>query len=260
MLAKLDRHLAGASAGNRMRFLLAYAGGDHSAAQRWWRHLAPASARLAALDLARLRRTGTADGRRFRNAAWGDWSGWALRDAPELAFAESRTAGPDSADPPETLGTLVEPDGPLWRASGTASRRHARDLWATAHMLWARGGLVPRPIACLTRGGEMRLWLARDPASRTLLEFSDSPEARRAAIVLVDRLLALGRLDPWFSTRKIALARRPDGGMSAQLLDPAAFRAARPLRRKRRERARELVMQRLREVQQLRAIIRGSSP
>jgi len=260
MLATLDRHLAGASAVNRMRFLLAYAGGERGEARRWWRRLPPASARLAALDLARLRRTSTADGRRFRNAAWGDWSGWALRDAPELAFAESRTVGPDSADPPETLGTIVEPDGLLWRASGASSRRHARNLWATAHMLWARGGLVPRPIACLTRGDEMRLWLARDPTSRTLLESSDSPEARRAAIVLVDRLLALGRLDPWLSTRKISLARRPDGGMSAQLLDPAAFRAVRPVRRERRERARKIVMQRLQEVQQLRAIVRGSSP
>jgi hypothetical protein len=260
MLARLDRHLAGASAANRMRFLRAYADGDRSAARRWWRRLPPASARLAALDLARLRRTSTADGRRFRNAAWGGWSGWVVREAPELALAESRTAGPDSADPPETQSILVEPDGLLWRGSGPASRRRARNLWATAHMLWARGGLVPRPIACLTRGGEMRLWLARDPTSRTLLESCDSPEARRAAIVLVDRLLALGRLDPWLSTRKIALARRPDGGMSAQLLDPAAFRAARPVRRKRRERARQLVMQRLREVQQLLAIVRGSSP
>jgi hypothetical protein len=260
MLAELDRHLAGASTAYRMRFLRAYAGGDRRAARRWWRRLPPASARLAALDLAHLRRTSTVDGRRFRNAAWNDWSGWVVRDAPELALAESRTAGPDAADPPETRSILVESDGLLWRGSGPASRRRARDLWATAHMLWARGGLVPRPVACVTRGGEMRLWLARDPASQTLLQSCDSPEARRAAIVLVDRLLALGRLDPWLSTRKIALARRPDGGMSAQLLDPAAFRSARPVRHKRRERARKLVMQRLREVQQLRAIVRGSPP
>jgi len=259
MLAKLDRHLAGASAANRMRFLIAYAGGDRGAARRWWRRLPPASSRLAALDLARLRRTSTAEGRRYRNAAWGDWNGWAVRDAPELALAESRTSGPNCAEPPETLATLVEPDGLLWCASGAASRRQARSLWATALMLWSRGGLVPRPIACLTRGGEMRLWLARDPASRTLLELSDSAEARRAAVVLVDRLLALGRLDPWISTRKIALARRPDGSMTAQLLDPAAFRTARAVRRRRRERARKLVMQRLREVRHLRAIVRGSS-
>jgi hypothetical protein len=260
MLATLDRHLTGATVTDRMRFLRAYAGGDRSAARRWWRRLPTASARLAARDLARLRRTSTTDGRRFRRVAWGDWSGWALREAPELAFAESRTAGPDSAEPPETLGIFVEPDGPLWRGSGGASRRQARNLWATAHMLWARGGLVPRPIACLTRGDELRLWLARDPASRTLLELSDSRSARRAAIVLVDRLLALGRLDPWLSTRKIALAKRSDGGVSAQLLDPAAFRAARPVRRRRRERARELVRQRLQEVRQLREIVRGSSP
>lgn len=260
MLAQLDRHLAGASLTDRMRFLRAYAGGDRGAARRWWRRLPPISARLAARDLARLRRRSTTDSRRFRNVAWGDWSGWALRNAPELAFAESRTAGPDAADPPETLGILVEPDGPLWRGSGGASRRQARNLWATAHMLWARGGLVPRPIACLTRGDALRLWLARDPASRTLLTLSDSPEARRAAIVLVDRLLALGKLDPWLSTRKIVLARRPHGGLSAQLLDPAAFRAVHPVRRKRRERAREFVRQRLQAVRQLREIVRGSPP
>jgi tRNA A-37 threonylcarbamoyl transferase component Bud32 len=260
MLAKLDRHLAGASAANRMRFLIAYAGGDRSAARRWWRRLPRASARLAALDLARLRRTGSADGRRFRNAAWGEWNGWAVRSAPELALAESRTTGPDSADPPETLALLVEADGFLWRASGPASRRRARNVWAAALMLWGRGGLVPRPVACLTRGDEMRLWLARDPVSQTLLECCDSGEAQRAAVVLVDRLLALGRLDRWLSTRKIALARRPDGSLSAQLLDPTAFRTARPARRRRRERARKLVMQRLQEVRKLRAILRGSSP
>jgi tRNA A-37 threonylcarbamoyl transferase component Bud32 len=260
MLATLDRHLAGASAANRMRFLRAYAGGDRGAARRWWRRLTRASARLAARDLARMRRTSVAEGRRFGGVDWGGWSGWALRDAPELALAERRTAGPEAADPPETLATLVEPEGPLWLASCPASRRRARDVWATAHLLWARGGLVPRPIACLTRGDETRLWLARDPTSRTLLASSDSPEARRAAIVLVDRLLALGRLDPWLSPRKIAVARRTDGGLSAQLLDPGAFRAAHPVRRGRRERARKLVMQRLREVQKLRAIVDGSAP
>jgi hypothetical protein len=258
MLAKLDRHLGSASAADRMRFLLAYLDGDRRAARRWWRRLAPVAAQLAARDRARLRRTGTADGRRFQNVAWGGWAGWALRDAPELSLAESRTAGPGAVSPPDSVGILVEPDAALWCGSGGASRAEARNLWATAHMLWARGGLVPRPVACLTRGDELRFWLARDASSQTLLQCADSPEARRAAIVLVDRLLALGRLDPWLSTRKIAVARRRDGGLRAQLVDPSAFRAARPVRRKRRERARAFVGQRLREVQQLREIILDS--
>ena len=86
------------------------------------------------------------------------------------------------------------------------------------------------------------------------------PEARRAAIVLIDRLLALGRLDPWLSTRKIVLVRRPDGGLRAQLIDPSVFHASRPTRRNRRERARALLARRLEEVQQLREIIRESTP
>jgi hypothetical protein len=259
MLAKLDRNLAGASAADRMRFLLAYADGDRRLARRWWRRLTPAAARLAARDLARLRRSSKAGGRRIEAVAWNGWSGWLRRDAPEAAFAEAHTTGPDAPDPPSSIGLLVEPDGALWCGSGGASQREARSLWAKAHLLWARGGLGPRPVACLTRGDELRLWLARDATSRTLLQSADSPEAQRAAIVLIDRLLALGRLDPWLSTRKIVLVRRPDGGLRAQLIDPSAFRAARPTRHRRRERARALLAQRLGEVQQLREILREST-
>jgi len=258
MLATLDRHLAGASAAEKLRFLCAYADGDRRAARRWWRRLTPVAAQLAARDLARLKRSSTTRGRRIECVAWSEWSGWARRDAPELALAESRTTGPRAANPPGTVGILVEPEAALWRGSGSASRAEARNLWATAHLLWERGGLVPRPVACLTRGDELRFWLARDPTSQTLLTCSESPEARSAAIVLVDRLLALGRLDPWLSTRKIALVRRPEGGLRAQLVDPSVFHRARPVRRQRRQRARALVEQRLREVQQLRDIMNKS--
>jgi tRNA A-37 threonylcarbamoyl transferase component Bud32 len=257
MLAKLDRHLGGASAANRMRFLRAYADGDRSEARRWWRRLASAGARLAGRDFARLRRRACSDGRRFQCVRWRDWSGWALRDAPELALAEARTAGPEAARVPDTLGILVEAEAGLWRGSGKASLAEARSLWATAQLLWARG-LAPRPVACLTRGEELRFWLARDASSRTLLQASNSPEAQRAAIVLADRLLALGRLDAWLSPRKLALVRRPDGGLRAQLIDPSAFRSGRPLRRRRRERARAVVWNRLREAQQLLEIVEES--
>jgi len=260
MLAKLDRNLAGASSTDRMRFLLAYANGDRRAARRWWRRLTPAAAQLAARDLARLRRSSTAGGRRVEHVAWNDWSGWVRHDAPEAPLAESQTTGSGASGPTAGVSLLVEPDGALWRGSGGASQREARYLWATAHLLWARGGLVPRPVACLTRGDELRLWLARDATSRTLLQSAESPEAQRAAIVLIDRLLALGRLDPWLSTRKIVLVRRPDGGLRAQLIDPSVFHASRPTRRNRRERARALLAQRLGEVQQMREIIRESIP
>jgi tRNA A-37 threonylcarbamoyl transferase component Bud32 len=259
MLATLDRHLGRASAADRMRFLRAYAHGDGREARRWWRRLEPASARLAARDFARLKRHACADGRRIECIRWSDWSGWARRDAMELAFAEARTTGPEAARVPDTLGILVEADGGLWRGSGMGSPADARSLWATAHLLWERG-LAPRPIACLSRGEDLRFWLARDASSRTLLQGSNSPEAQRAASVLVDRLLALGRLDTWLSPRKLALVRRPDGGLRAQLIDPSAFRSRRPLRRRRRPRARASVRGRLKEVQQLLEIVEKSRP
>jgi tRNA A-37 threonylcarbamoyl transferase component Bud32 len=257
MLAKLERHLAGASSAERMRFLRAYADGDRREARRWWLRLVPAGARLAARDFARLKRRACADGRRIQCIRWSDWSGWARRDAPELALAEARTAGPEAARVPDTLGILVQADDGLWCGSGQASPAEARSLWATAQLLWARG-LAPRPVACLTRGEELRFWLARDASSRTLLQGSDSPEAQRAAIVLADRLLALGRLDTWLSPRKLALVRRPDGGLRAQLIDPSGFRSGWPMLRRRRERARTQVRRRLQEVQQLHEIVEKS--
>ena len=169
--------------------------------------------------------------------------------APRRAGARLRrvpNGGPGLRRPAgRTLGILVEPDGPLWRGSGGASRRRARNLWATAHMLWARGGLVPRPIACLTRDGELRLWLARDPASRTLLQsLRLSGSATRG-----DRA---GRSTPRArETRPLAQhpQDRPREASRRRHERPAArsrcLPAARPVRRKRRERARELVMQRL---------------
>jgi hypothetical protein len=155
---------------------------------------------------------------------------------------------------PRSLGLQLQAQDSLWCGSATASPREARRLWATAHLLGARK-LSPRPVACLRRGDELRLWLARDPTSTTLLQRCEIPEAERAATVLIDRLLALGRLDPWLSTRKIALVRRDDGGLRAQLLDPGAFRLGRPRQSGRRVEAQRLLEQRLQEVRKMRGTL-----
>jgi hypothetical protein len=259
MLAKLDRHLAGANAAARMRFLRAYAPGDPRLARAWWRRASRQVARLAVRDLARLKRTATAEGRNVQTVDWGGWAGWARRDAPERARAEARTTAPPGDGPPRSLGIQLTADATLWRASGTASPREARRLWAVSHLLWARE-LGPRPVACVSRGDAVQLWLARDASSSTLFQRCDSAEAVRAAAVLFDRLLALGRVDPWLSLRKVALVPRGDGGLRALLLDPTAFRCGRPRRARRGERARNLLARRLGEVRELRGALRGSAP
>jgi hypothetical protein len=255
MLAKLDRHMAGSGSGARMRFLQAYANGDPVEARRWWQHATGQAAKLAAHDLARWKRTAPRAGRNVASVDWGGFTGWARRDAPEGPEAEARTAGRGAVRPPSSLGLQLQPVEALWCGSGAGGRREARKLWATAHLLSARG-LAPRPVACVWRGDELRLWLARDSTSATLLQCCELPEAERAATVLIDRLLALGRVDPWLSTRKIALVRCEDGGLRALLLDPSALRVGRPRRFRRHERSRQLLEQRLQEVQQLRGAVR----
>jgi hypothetical protein len=111
--------------------------------------------------------------------------------------------------------------------------------------------LGPRPLACLARDDDrLRIWFARDPTARTLLQLRHLAGARAAAAVLVDRLQGLGRLDPWVSPRKIAVIRRPDGGLRAQLLAPTALRVGRAARQADPRSARKFLEQRLQEVDQ----------
>jgi hypothetical protein len=258
MLAQLDGRLAGASASDRMRFLLAYSNADRRSARRWWRRLVRASATQAAREYARLLRNAGVEGRRVERVQWGGWSGWASRGAPELALARNGTDGPQAGAVPETLALLVEADGPLWRCSSTGSERAARRLWATAELLWTRR-LGPRPVAILRRADDrLRLWLARDPTAQPLLEQRESHAARAAAVVLIDRLLALGHVEPWLSPRKITLLPRFDGSLRAELNDPAAFRCTRSVVRGRRLRARRFVARRLDLVEQLLEIVKKS--
>jgi hypothetical protein len=132
-------------------------------------------------------------------------------------------------------------------------------LWATAELLFMRG-LGPRPVAIVRRSDHsLRFWLARDATAQTLLQRRESRDARAAAVVLIDRLLAIGRVDPWLSPRKIAVVRRTDGSLRAELNDPAAFQCARAVLRGRRGRARGFIEHRLHEVEQLLEIVKNSA-
>lgn len=222
MLAKLQRHAWGASAATRLRFLRAYADGDAAAARRWWRELEPAIARLAVRDLARMRRTATADGRRFERIERAGWTGWARRDSPRRGALEAEL----SRDLEGPAGPPVEALPGLWHAQPAGAS--AARTWALAQILWMRGGAGPRPVGLVQRRGRLHMWLEREPGSRPLVELADEAGARRAAAVLLDRLRALGRLDPALDARQVALHRTPRGAWGAQLLDPTALRPGPP--------------------------------
>ncbi len=259
MLAQLAGRLADASAADRMRFLLAYTHGDRRLARRWWSRLVRASAVQATREYARLQRNAGSEGRRVERLRWDGWLGWARRGAPELDHAEAGTCGPQAGTVSDTLGMLVEADGPLWRCTSNGSERATQRLWATAELLWTRG-LGPRPVAIVRRADDrLRLWLARDATAQTLLEGRESRDVRAAAVVLIDRLLALGRVDPWLSPRKIVVVSRPDGSLRAELNDPAAFHCARAIVRGRRLRALRFIEDRLNTVEQLLENVRDSA-
>jgi hypothetical protein len=260
MLANFDAHFPGASASERMRFLIAYAQGDRRLARRWWRRLVRAAATQAAREHARLRRHSGVPGRRTERIQWGVWSGWARRGDALLASARADCRDVTKTPAPDTIGRHFEPRGPLWCATGRSSERAAQRLWANAELL-ARRGLGPRPVAIARDDRDrLRLWLARSPAAQPLLARRDSARSRAAAVVLFERLLAVGRIEPWLGPRKILLARRPDGSPSAELLDPGAFRCGRVCTWKLRARARRRLATRLREVEQLLEIANQSRP
>ncbi len=242
MLADLDGRLEGCGAATRLRLLVAYSGGERAAARRQWRRAELEAARLAARELDHLRRAGTRESRRFQPFASGGWRGWARRDTALLGLVARDLAADTERRPSASAAPRIEACGALWRwsASGVGPRE-ARRVWAAAQLLWQRGGLTPLPLALARRFGEAQLWLARDPAVRRLDELAGVAPARWAAVVLIDRLLALGRLAPRLDAGSVALAAAPGGRWRAVLLDPSAWRPGRPVRRERRARARRLV-------------------
>jgi hypothetical protein len=182
MLAKLHREMPDASAADRMRFLRAYAG-SAEAARGLWRALEEDVARLAARDLARMARTATRGGRRFRTFRDGDARGFVYGDDPEARrLAAQRGAA----------GLTLGPAHAVWRA-GHVSPREARRLWVRQAWLAARGLGAPPRALLRRRDGELALVAARAPQARPLADAA--AEDRGAALaVLLARTLALGTL------------------------------------------------------------------
>lgn len=214
MLARLERGCGRTSATLRLRFLQAYAGGDREGARAWWRALALEGARLARADHVRLRRTGVRAGRRFEPVTLGSWCG-IVRRAPgarDLVAADLPRAARDAEASVTALPAA-------WCVCAPGA--DAASTWASALLLWRRG-LGPPPLACLARGGALRLWLAREPGSRTLAARPGDARGAAAARALLARLASLGRcadVDP----ERVALRTLSGGRLEARLLDPGRF-------------------------------------
>jgi tRNA A-37 threonylcarbamoyl transferase component Bud32 len=240
MLAKLDRHLLGATNAARMRFLLGYTDGDRRAARRWWGELEAEAPRQARRDLARMRRTATRDGRRFRRIESEGWLGWARHEAPlarllELAGASSGASSDSGAS------CLRERGGFWWWEYASLSQRNAINAWATAQILWLRGGQMPRPLALLRRDERTWLFYERPPEALLWREAEGSRRARAAAVILLDRLLALGVLEGGDPRNALALRGSKGGAPRAIWLDAPRLRIGRAERAGRHRRAGALV-------------------
>jgi len=207
-LARLDRHLAGANAGDRMRLLRGYAGAE---ARAWWRAVAAAQAPLAARDFAHLLRTGTRASRRFEPVAAGGITGWARREGPLL----------------EALAALEAPAGARERLWITALGPLARPgrAWASALVL-AQRAVSPPPVALLCREDGCFLAAERVAGARPLAS-AEPRDAQAALVVLLSRLLAFGFEPDALSLEAVVLAPGPAGGWRAQLLDPRGLRPGR---------------------------------
>jgi hypothetical protein len=224
-LAKLERHFAGARAAARLRFLLAYAGGDRDAARSWWRALERELPRLVRRDLAHLRRGAARGGRRFTRVQCSGWHGVAARGAPLEAACAALDGLPRGATTPATRTR----EG-LWLRTLAAGRvRGSPRTWALAQALALRA-LAPAPLALLARDEVACLVLARRENDERLLAELD-PVARAqvgpALVVLLDRLLAsgfaLGSLD--------ASGIVVEGRTGARVLAPDGLAPTRRVRR-----------------------------
>jgi hypothetical protein len=220
MLAKLARGLPDASASQRLRFLRAYALGDARAARRWWRALEAEAPRLARRDHRRMRRKTARDGRRIRRVRGPDGAGFAWRGAP----AEALAGGWLEAD--ARAADALECAAGVWRLHARVrGARAARELWALAHTLFARG-LGPRPLALRVRGRQCLLVLERAPGARRLVQAPRLEAERAAAERLLRRLLCVAEVRAPLRPGEIALVTLPGAGLRALLLAPDAVRFA----------------------------------
>jgi hypothetical protein len=241
MLAKIDRELAGASAGDRMRFLYAYCDGDRSQARRWWHRIEGFAPRLGRRDFARLRRKATRDGRSFRRLGRGAWRGYARVGVDDAQILEALPEDDPSAGEPRADAA----EG-LWRVQYLVRESEGERIWVMANFLWARGGLCPRPLGALRRGERMVLLLERRSGEQLLDQCPDRTAALAAAHVLLDRVAALGEIREPPLPGAVVVERREGSAPRASLAAPHGVRLVRRPDPRRRERVTEL-LQALRE-------------
>jgi hypothetical protein len=237
MLAKIDRELAGAPLGDRMRFLHSYCARDRSDARRWWREVEDFAPRLAHRDFVRMARKSTRDGRRYRRTAHRAWRGYAQVGVEQGCLLE--------ALPEEQLSAgavRVDRSEGLWRVHyGGVRRSEGKRIWATANFLWGRGGLCPRPLGAWRRGDQTVLFLERRPGARPLDQCPDSRQALAAVRVLLDRVLALAEIRGPLLPEGLVIESRDGSAPRASLAAPQGVFPVRRSAPGRRERVSELV-------------------
>jgi hypothetical protein len=237
MLAKIDRELAGAPAGDRMRFLRAYCAGDRVDARRWWQEVVRFAPNLARRDFARMARKATRAGRRYRHLAHGVWRGYARVGADDARLLEAL-----QEERPSGVAPSIEADAGLWRVHyGEVRPSEGRRIWVMANFLWSRGGLCPRPLAVWRRGDRTLLLLERQPGSESLDRYPDRPAALAAIRILLDRLLTLAEIREPLPPESLVIERREGSAPRASLAAPHGVFLLRSPRRKRREDASELM-------------------
>jgi hypothetical protein len=237
MLAKIDRELAGAPVGDRMRFLWAYCDGDRAQARRWWRQIEDFAPKLARRDFARMTRKATRAGRRFRRLAHGTWRGYA-----RVGTDDARLLDALPEEPPLAGSACVDAVEGLWRVRyGGVRQSEGKRIWVMANFLWARGGLCPRPLAAWRRSDQTVLLLERRPGAQFLDQCPDRRRALPAVRVLLDRVLALAEIRQPPSPETLVIDKREGSALRASLAAPDAVRLLRRPGRDRRERVSELI-------------------
>jgi hypothetical protein len=224
-LAKLDRELAAAGLADRARFVRAYADAQPGAADAWkslWRALEREAGALAARDARRLVRVTGRPGRRFRTVRSGRWRGSRRAELDPAALEAALEALLRTAPTDAGAGLAYRTTGDWWALEQPGSERAARRCLAAAELLSRRNHLGPRPLAQVSRDG-LTWTLFAGPLPPTISAAPDARTLLPSLTVLLDRLLALGRLES-LDPREVSLAL--DGtGVAAGLLAPCRLHA-----------------------------------
>lgn len=202
-LAKLDRELAGAGLADRARFLIAYAGKDTDAWKPLWRVLECEAGALAARDARRLVRVTSQPGRRFRRVRSGEWEGSRRAEVDPAVLGTALRALLQAPPTDAGTGLAYRVTADWWALEQPLSGQKARAALAVAELLSRRGGLGPRPVAQLSRRTRTLTLFAGALPPRAS-EAEDARALLPSLTILLDRLLALGRLDA-LDTREIAV-------------------------------------------------------